>query len=127
MRHHLIAGAGLAAAVGLVATTVAVAAPAQAAPGDLGQTVCPTVADQGSNLASMASDATNATSAITGKSGPPPEMAQLFAQMALSSLCPAAVTSLTNGRLPDVPMVLNDAPGGPLGGSLAAVPGLPFQ
>lgn len=109
MRHQRIARTGLAVSAGIVAATAAWAAPAHADPA--GENICPMLVDSGSGLASAASTVTNAASGITGKSGPSPEMAQLFAQMALTSYCPAAMASFSSGRLPDIPGVFSDAPG----------------
>ncbi|MBS9532888.1 DUF732 domain-containing protein [Mycobacterium sp. M1] len=130
MRHHRIAGAGLAVAAGLVGMTVGLAAPASADPGPgIGQNVCPLLANSGSGLVSAASTVSNAASGITGKSGPSPEMAQMFAQMALSSYCPTALSAFSNGRLPDVPGVFSDAPGstGLFEGGLPSLTALPGQ
>ena len=125
MRQHFIAGTGLAA--GLLAATAVWAAPAQADPP--GENLCPMLANSGSGLVSAASTVTNAASGITGKSGPSPEMAQMFAQMALSSYCPAAMASFSNGRLPDIPGVFSDAPGstGLFEGGLPGLTGVPGQ
>lgn len=129
MRHHRIAGAGLAASVGLAAAAAAVigwAAPAQADPlPDVGQTVCPMMADSGSTVLSAATEAAGAASAITGKTAPPAGMTEFFSKMALQAYCPAAVTSLSSGKLPGIPGVIDDAPGavGIFEGGLPGIPG----
>jgi hypothetical protein len=119
-RAAVVVSAGLITA--LLAGGAAFAAPAQADPVDMdflnsladsgltgldpvnatnvGQSVCPMLAEPGQNLADVASSVSDAI-------GKPLGPATMFTGLAISMFCPAAVTSIANGDNPIGGLPLN--------------------
>lgn len=117
MRRNWISPA---AAVGLLATAAAIAAPAQADsiddsflsalggagvnyadPGGtaaLGQSVCPMLSAPGGSFASAASS-------LVGNNGMSPAMANMFTSIAISMYCPSMMASIENGQVPNLPQL----------------------
>jgi Protein of unknown function (DUF732) len=81
----------------------------------LGQSICPMLAQPGGNFAGVASSVAN--------NGIPPGMASLFTNIAISMYCPQMMASFANGDWVNNGGMLNN--GGPLGNG--GIPGLPFQ
>jgi hypothetical protein len=75
----------------------------------LGQSICPLLAQPGGTFAGAAANVAN--------NGIPPGMAALFTNIAISMYCPSMMASFANGDW------LNN--GGPLANG--GIPGLPFQ
>jgi len=75
----------------------------------LGQSICPLLAQPGGTIAGAAANVAN--------NGIPPGMAALFTNIAISMYCPSMMASFANGDW------LNN--GGPLANG--GIPGLPFQ
>ncbi len=112
----------MAVSVGLLAASAVFAAPAQADPGsddflsaltnsgltgldpstavDVGQSVCPMLAEPGQNLADVAAQVSDAI-------GRPLGPATMFTGLAISMFCPAAVSSLAHGQPPIAGLPLN--------------------
>lgn len=135
MPHNKPSKVGVAVAAGLITATMTWAAPAQADPIDdaflsalggaglnagepndtlaLGQSVCPMLTQPAGSFASAASS-------ITGNSSMSPEMAAMFAQIAMSVYCPQMVSELASGQVPQLPQLpgLSGLPG------LSMIPGL---
>lgn len=108
----------LTAAVGLITTAAALAAPAQADSIDdsflsalngagvnyqdpastaaLGQSICPMLSQPGGTFASAASN-------VVGNNGMSPAMAEMFTSIAISMYCPSMMTSIANGNMPNMP------------------------
>jgi Protein of unknown function (DUF732) len=79
----------------------------------LGQSICPLLAQPGGNFAGVASSVAN--------NGIPPGMASLFTNIAISMYCPQMMASLANGSW------LNNGGGMPGNAGVPGIPGLPFQ
>jgi len=117
------------ASLGVCAGLISAAAPAQASPVDssflsdlagagvpvgdpaataeLGQSVCPMLTEPAGTAASVASPFTG----LSGGPAMPPEMAQLFTEIAVQAYCPQMVSQLASGQLPELPQI----PGMPVG------------
>lgn len=70
---------------------------------DLGQSVCPALKEPGANAASTAAK-------IAGRDGIQAALAGLFTGIAISTYCPQTMSSLADGKMPDLPL-LRDVPG----------------
>lgn len=70
---------------------------------DLGQSICPALTEPGANAASTAAK-------ISGRDGISAALAGLFTSIAISTYCPQTMTSLADGKMPDLPL-LRDLPG----------------
>ena len=136
MWHSWMSKTSLAASAGLMSMAAMFAAPAQADPIDdsflsalggsgvnvvdpgsataLGQSVCPMLVQPAGSIASAAS-------ALTGSNGGmSPEMADLFARVAVSVYCPQMMSQAVQGQVPTLPQI----PGVPGLSGLSGIPGL---
>lgn len=148
MRHNRISKVGPAALAGLLTGAALWAAsvwapPAQAGPLDdsflsqlggagvsvndpitaesVGRSVCPKLTQPAGQVASAAAPLTGLTSGHPM----PPEMAQLFTEIAVQVYCPQMMTQLASGQLPELPQIpglTGGAPGAP--GLSIPIPGL---
>lgn len=118
--RHLHTVHVVALTAGLVAAATAVATPATADPNNdaflnalnnagvnyddpaqavqLGQSICPALAQPGGSLASTAAT-------INGQNGISAAMAGLFTSIAISMYCPSMVDSFANGDLSNLPQI----------------------
>lgn len=65
---------------------------------ELGQSICPMLAQPGGTFASAASN-------VVGNNGMSPGMAQLFTSIAISMYCPSMMASLADGNMPNLPQL----------------------
>lgn len=80
---------------------------------EFGQSLCPKLVKPGSDLATAVSE-------IQGNSGLTPTVTGMITGLAIQLECPAFMTSVANGKLPDALQKSGDTPGAPL----LAIPGL---
>lgn len=139
MRYQLTTG-GAAVLAGLITGAAVWATPASAAPIDdsflsalgsagvnvgdpalvesVGRSVCPRLTEPAGQVASVAAPLTGLTSGRPM----PPEMAQMFTEIAVTVYCPQLMGQLASGQIPELPGIPGiSLPGGATGG---AIPGL---
>lgn len=92
-----------------------------AAATSLGQSVCPMLTQPAGTAASVAAP-------VAGQlgGGPPmsPELAQMFAEVAVQAYCPQMMSQLASGQVPDLPVIPGMSSGG-IPGLSGGIPGLP--
>lgn len=119
-RHQSLTIRLLAASAGLLTAAAASTAPAEASPSDdafvgalgraglnvgapndavsMGQSLCPMLAKPGGNFIA-------AVERVRGGNSMSPEMAQMFATIAIQMYCPSMMTSLAHGQMPALPSI----------------------
>jgi uncharacterized protein DUF732 len=65
---------------------------------EMGKSICPMLARPGGTFAGVASS-------VVGKKGMSPAMAEMFTSIAISMYCPSMMTSIANGKVPNLPAV----------------------
>lgn len=143
MRYHWAAAAATATGAALIVAATGLAAPAQASPVDtsflsdlagagvpvgdpgataaLGQSVCPMLTEPAGTAASVAAPV---ASGLGGGPAMSPELAQMFAEIAVQAYCPQMLSQLASGQLPELPQIPGMPGAGGVPGLSVPIPGL---